>query len=74
MSAQAAGEWTVDLVGRRVRHRSGAEAHFYRYHSEADWLQSDGVRCHNPYLFEQGQQEFARKAKEVAIKAGMKAG
>jgi len=74
MSAQAAGEWTVDLVGRRVRHRCGAEAYFSRCRSEADWLQSDSVRCYNPYLFEEGQQEFARKAKEVAIEAGMKAG
>ena len=74
MQAEPWNEWTVDLVGRRVRHRSGAEATFYRYHSEADWLQSDSAMCHNPYLFEEGQHEFARKAKAVALQAGMKAG
>lgn len=67
-------EWTVDLVARLVRHRSGAEATFYRYLSEEDWLKSDVALCHNPYLFEEGQLEFARRAKEIAVRAGMKHG
>ena len=65
-------KWSVDLLRRSVRHVSGAEASFYAYHTEEDWLQSDTVLLHNGYLYPDGETEFARRAKQTAIARGMR--
>jgi hypothetical protein len=65
--------WSVDLERRRVSHVSGAEASFSTYHTEEDWHASDVASLRNPDLYEDGsRREFARKAKQVAMAAGMK--
>lgn len=67
-----ADDWSVDLKTRTVRHVSGAEATFYPYTNERDWVASDVVQCHNPYLYPDGEAEFARQAKHIALARGMK--
>ena len=64
--------WIVDLELREVRHTSGAEASFYAYHSEEDWQQSDTALLRNGYLYPDGEAEFARAAKRLAVARGMK--
>jgi hypothetical protein len=71
MSAES--EWTVDLTNRRVVHASGASASFYGYPTEVDWLATDSVNCSDLHLYDGLPREFARRAKEILIKAGMRA-
>lgn len=61
----------VDLAARRVTHVSGAAATFYEYPSEDEWRASDVVTLLNPRLYDGPEVEFARLAKEAALKAGM---
>jgi hypothetical protein len=59
-------------AARTVRHVSGAEATFYPYHNEEDWMASESAICSNPSLYPDGAAEFATRAKQIAIKRGMK--
>jgi len=65
-------DFSVDLLHRRVTHKSGASATFHEYQNEEDWLQSDAAMLHNPSLYDGSGFEFARLAKNAAVKAGMK--
>jgi hypothetical protein len=60
-------DFTVDLVTREVRHKSGAAVSYYEYPEPADWLSAPGSTL-NGHLFDGPLDELAKRA---ALAAGM---
>jgi hypothetical protein len=65
-------DFTVDLVTREVRHKSGAAVCFREYQTEAEWRLSRVGSLICPDLFQGLHKDLLAAAKHAAIAAGMK--
>jgi hypothetical protein len=72
MRSQSVEDFYVDIVKRRVTHKSGIAFIFYPYPTERDWLNAGPNRVCIPANYDGDYSELARPAMKAAIAAGMR--